>query len=98
MRVATHRGLDALLTLIRADGLAPPPGVIVIRSTIKDPVREALIQHEQVHQDQIKRMGYLHFLGVYLWQFLRYGYGKMPLEVEAKEAQRDYMRRGLCIE
>ena len=44
-----------------------------------------LIAHEQVHLDQVQRLGPAKFTVLYLWYNLRYGYWNNPLEVEARE-------------
>lgn len=44
----------------------------------------ALIRHERVHAEQIRRMGVLRFYITYIWQWMRYGYHDMPLEKEAR--------------
>lgn len=44
--------------------------------------------HELVHIAQIDRMGPVWFSIVYLWQMARYGYEAMPLEIEARQAER----------
>jgi len=44
-----------------------------------------LIAHERVHLEQWLRYWIVGFLPVYIYQYLKYGYLKMPLEVEAIE-------------
>lgn len=44
-----------------------------------------LLAHEQVHLDQITRLGPTRFTVLYLWYNLRYGYWNNPLEVEARQ-------------
>lgn len=44
----------------------------------------ALLAHELVHVEQIRRMGRVRFALAYLWYQARYGYLDNPLEVEAR--------------
>lgn len=44
------------------------------------------IEHELRHVQQWDRLGW-RFPFVYLWNHLRYGYGRNPLEVEAREGE-----------
>lgn len=50
----------------------------------------ALLAHELVHVEQIRRMGRVKFLVTYLWYQLVYGYQENPLEIEARAAERQY--------
>ena len=43
-----------------------------------------LVKHELVHIDQWKRYWIVGFLPLYLYQFIKYGYKNMPLEIEAR--------------
>ena len=45
----------------------------------------ALLAHELVHVDQIRRMGRVRFLLTYLWYQARHGYQNNPLEIEARK-------------
>lgn len=45
--------------------------------------RKKLVAHERVHLVQWRRYWIVGFPFVYVYQFLRYGYKNMPLEVEA---------------
>lgn len=49
------------------------------------PADPGLIAHEQVHLDQLARLGPLRFVARYLWLLLRHGYERHPMEVEARE-------------
>ena len=42
--------------------------------------------HEDVHIEQIDRMGGIKFAVIYLCQLARYGYWNAPLEIEARAA------------
>ena len=44
----------------------------------------ALLAHELVHVEQIRRMGRVRFALMYLWYQVRHGYQNNPLEVEAR--------------
>ncbi|MCU0387366.1 MAG: DUF4157 domain-containing protein [Chitinophagaceae bacterium] len=48
-----------------------------------------LIRHELKHVEQYKRYGLFRFLWLYGWYSLRYGYYRNPLEVEAREAEKE---------
>lgn len=48
-----------------------------------------LVRHEKKHIEQWLRYLVIGFLPLYIYQFLRYGYQKMPLEVEARRAEKD---------
>lgn len=75
----------AVLDMVGCDGLTMPwRTVYVRRSCLKDP---GLIAHETAHIRQIERMGPVWFSIVYLYQLLRFGYERMPMEIEANEAQ-----------
>ena len=45
---------------------------------------EALIKHEMVHIEQIKREGRIKFFFKYTYYWIRYGYKNNPYEVEAR--------------
>lgn len=48
----------------------------------------SLIRHEKKHLEQWKRYWIVAFLPVYCYQFIKYGYEKMPLEQEARVAEK----------
>jgi len=48
---------------------------------------ERLIRHEKKHLEQYKRYWIVGFLPLYIYQFIRYGYKDMALEVEARAAE-----------
>ena len=50
-------------------------------------IRNKLLVHEQVHVNQYQRYGFVCFICLYLWQWIRYGYDNMPLENEARKAE-----------
>lgn len=49
------------------------------------PADSGLIAHEQVHLDQLARLGPVRFVARYLWLLIRYGYDQHPMEREARE-------------
>ncbi len=60
----------------------PPFGIYILEEKLSN-VR--LVDHEQVHWEQYKRMGLIRYYLTYLWQVMRYGYWNAPMEVEARE-------------
>lgn len=59
----------------------PPFGIYILEEKLSD-VR--LVDHEQVHWEQYKRMGLVRYYLTYLWQVMRYGYWNAPMEREAR--------------
>lgn len=49
------------------------------------PPPDGLIAHEQVHLDQLRRLGPARFVARYLWLLARHGYERHPMEIEARE-------------
>lgn len=49
---------------------------------------ERWVKHEICHIGQYKRMGWSRFIFLYLISSIRYGYYRNPLEVEAREAEK----------
>ena len=49
------------------------------------PADRGLVAHEQVHLDQLARLGPVRFVARYLWLLLRHGYEAHPMEREARE-------------
>ena len=52
-------------------------------------VLEKLLKHERKHVDQYRQYGFFGFLIRYAYQWARYGYYKMPLEIEARKAEKE---------
>ena len=75
-----------LMHRLKIMGLATPFG-IVIRSDVTPERRVPLIRHELAHRDQMRRLG-VRFYIQYLRQYAKYGYNKMPLEIEAREGEK----------
>lgn len=54
--------------------------------TIVEPVEyPALMHHEAIHVDQIRRMGAWKWTLTYLWYLVTKGYDNHPYEIEARE-------------
>ncbi len=49
------------------------------------------LKHELKHVEQYKKFGTFGFLARYLWYSLKYGYYKNPLEIEARNAELDFL-------
>lgn len=75
-----------VLDRLSCDGLTMPWRTIYIRPECWHD--KSLRAHELAHIDQIDRMGPIWFSAAYLWQLWRYGYDRMPLEIEANVAQK----------
>lgn len=86
---------DLILRWRNVIGMAPLPWVILIDSAYLPGscVYDRILAHERCHQKQIRRLWIVGFYLVYLWQYFRYGYKSMPLELEAKDcAEREVAR------
>ena len=75
-----------LMHRLKIMGLATPFGIF-IRSDVTPERRVPLIRHELTHQDQMRRLG-VRFYIQYLRQYAKYGYNKMPLEIEARQSEK----------
>jgi hypothetical protein len=60
---------------------------IFIKRKMKD--NKVLLQHEMIHIEQVKRLGWLRFYITYLWYNFTRGYKKNPFEVEAYARQNE---------
>lgn len=78
--------MNWLMHRLNIMGLATPFGIF-IRSDVPLKRRVPLIRHELTHQDQMRRLG-VRFYIQYLRQYAKYGYSKMPLEIEARESEK----------
>lgn len=86
MTIRSARHLVLLwMNLSGFQGLTLPWAVYLHPTRIND---AALIRHEMVHVEQMRRDGVLWFLARYLWWSVRYGYRLNPYEVEARRAER----------
>jgi len=52
----------------------------------RNDVSDSLFRHELEHVDQVRRDGWLHFYIKYLYWLWKYGYAKLPYEMDAREA------------
>lgn len=62
---------------------------VVLRMHLND--EATALSHELVHVDQIKKMGWLKMRLTFLWQDIRYGHQKAPLEMDAFARQKDFL-------
>lgn len=86
MTIRPARGLIRyILRKTGFGGVTLPWAIYLLPERMTD---QALIRHERVHAEQIKRMGVLRFYMTYAWQVIRYGYRDAPLEVEARAGNR----------
>lgn len=53
----------------------------------KEDVSDTLFRHEMEHVYQVMRDGWWRFYITYLWHLYRYGYMKIPYELEAYDRQ-----------
>ncbi len=67
-----------------------PPFGIFIKKEYKG--NEKILNHDLIHWKQYKRMGLFKFYFTYLKQFLKYGYNKMPMEIEARYEEDEYTK------
>jgi hypothetical protein len=68
-------------------GFETPLGPIIRSDIDLESLRgRRLIAHEYKHQEQMRRYKYIGYVFIYIRQWLKYGYDKMPLEIEAQEA------------
>lgn len=74
------------LDVLDIDGLTMPWKRVYLRPEFW--WDKGLRAHELAHIAQINRLGPVRFSITYLWQLFRYGYERMPLELEANEIQR----------
>lgn len=47
------------------------------------------LRHELVHIEQYKRYGTIKFIVFYIWYSIKYGYYNNPLEIEAREKEKE---------
>jgi hypothetical protein len=77
-----------VLTLCRTPALTMPWRTVYYLPEVRKPTLHwmDIRLHEDVHIEQIDRMGGTTFALVYIWQLIRYGYWNAPLEIEARAA------------
>ena len=86
---------DVFLHWRNVIGMAPLPFVILIDSSYPPGTAgyDKVVAHERCHQRQMVRLGFVGFYVLYVWQYIRYGYRSMPLELEARDcAEREVAR------
>lgn len=64
------------------------PGVIFVRRGITLTV--PLIAHELAHHAQLAELGLIRYWLTYLWQYLRFGYVRHPMEIDADQRAPQY--------
>jgi hypothetical protein len=67
----------------------PPFGIYVVKDQANN---KALIDHEKIHWQQYQHMGLLNYYLTYFAQKNKYGYDKMPMEVEARANETDFCK------
>lgn len=67
-----------------------PPIGIFIKEEFKN--NQKILNHDLVHWRQYKERGLWKFYYNYFKEFLKYGYNKMPMEMEARYEEDDYAR------
>jgi len=72
----------------------PPFGIFVSENQRGN---EALIQHERIHWKQYQRKGLLGFAYDYFAEKKRYGYDRMPMEIEARANENDFVKQNYTI-
>ena len=68
-----------------------PPFGIFIKDSEKG--NKDLLNHELVHWEQYRELGLLKYYGGYLTQMGKYGYDKMPMEIEARGNESEYCKK-----
>jgi hypothetical protein len=68
----------------------PPLGIYVSE---KEQDNEALIKHEMTHWNQYQRLGLVDYYLKYASQMKKFGYDKMPMEVEARGNESEYCQK-----
>ena len=85
-KLFTKLGILPTLILMKGSYITLPPfGIFVLAERIND---LRLRRHEECHWKQYQRMGFWGFYLKYLWYSARYGYRNNPLEIEAREYER----------
>jgi len=68
-----------------------PPFGIFIKKRYKNDKR--ILNHEIIHWEQYQKLGLLTFYFRYFKQFIKYGYDKMPMEIEARYEEDEYTKK-----
>ncbi|MDD3686864.1 MAG: hypothetical protein PHE56_08875 [Bacteroidales bacterium] len=67
----------------------PPFGIYI---TEKEKGNLLLLQHELKHWQQYQKLGLLKYYNTYYQQYVKYGYDKMPMEIEARVGETEYAK------
>lgn len=67
-----------------------PPFGIFIKESEKD--NKLLLEHELIHWKQYQKMGLINFYSEYAKQMKQFGYDKMPMEIEARINQTEFIK------
>lgn len=67
----------------------PPLGIFILK---KYKGNEKILHHDLIHWRQFRKMGFLDFYVSYIAQFIFYGYDKMPMEIEARQREKNYLK------
>lgn len=68
----------------------PPFGIFIKKQYKND---KKILNHDIVHWKQYQELGLLTFYFRYFKQFIRYGYDKMPMEIEARYEEDGYAKK-----
>ena len=72
----------------------PPFGIYILES---EKGNEMLLKHELIHWEQYKKLGLLRYYIEYQNQLAQYGYDKMPLEVQARIDENEWVKENYTI-
>lgn len=67
----------------------PPFGIFILESEKNN---QALLDHEMIHWRQFQRMGLVEYYSEYSRQMKEFGYDKMPMEIEARSNESEYVK------
>lgn len=87
--IITNFIADLIILVVRkwmplTNGIAIWPFIFISPKHCRHNTR--LILHEKKHLEQWERYWIVGFLFVYIYQYIKYGYDNMPLEIEAVKA------------
>ncbi len=68
----------------------PPLGIFIKKKYRGD---KKILNHDMVHWQQYQKMGLFKFYFRYFKQFLIYGYDNMPMELEARYEEDEYIKK-----
>ncbi len=67
----------------------PPFGIYILE---KEKNNKALLNHELIHWKQYQKLGLIKYYSQYYSQYKKYGYDKMPMEIEARTSENNYCK------